>query len=333
MAASQSSTFGFLLLPGFTALAFAAAVEPLRLANYVAERELYHWVLLSKDGAPVRSSAGFAVSVDHGLEAAPDLRLVTVCGGLEGHRFDDRQIVAWLRRAASRGAVIGSLCLGSHLLARAGLLDGHACTTHWENMSAMAETYPAVMVKDQLFTVDRNRFTCAGGTAATDMMLYRIAADHGDKLAMQVAEEMLHDQVRKGTTPQQRTRAANTIERRELSIAIRIMQEHIEEPLDLSALSAQAGQSRRNIERLFKKYLAVSPARYYLDLRLRRARQLLWQTQMSVTEVAISSGFVSATHFSKCYRDRYGVSPRVDQSSRHQPFVLPKDESQATLPR
>lgn len=333
MSAERSSVFGFLLLPEFTAIAFTAAIEPLRLANYVSGRELYRWVLLSADGRPVRSSAGFSVGVDHALDDAPEMRIIAVCGGMGGHRYEDKATIAWLRKAASRGAVIGSLCLGSHLLARAGLLDGHSCTTHWENMTAMAELYPAITVKDALFTIDRNRFTCAGGTAATDMMLHRIGADHGDKLAMEVAEEMLHEQVRKGSTPQQRTRAANTVERRELALAIQVMQENIEEPLDLGALAARAGQSRRNIERLFKNYLSVSPARYYLDLRLRRSRQLLWQTTMSVTEVAISCGFVSATHFSKCYRDRYGVSPRSDQSSRHQPFMLPKDENQATLPR
>lgn len=311
----RPETIVFALVPGFTLLAFATVIETLRLANYVSGRDLYRWMLLSSDGAPVLSSAGIAQPVDGALGDATAPVTVVVCSGRDGHRLEDARLIAWLRRAASQGAAVGSVCTGSHILARAGLLDGYRCTIHWENLAGFSETFPAIEATGDLFTVDRNRFTCAGGTAGADMMLQWIARVHGDKLAIDVAEEMLHDTIRAGSDRQPRAKPAHSIERRELSAAIALMHENIEEPLDLHTLAQRLGQSRRNIERLFRSHLSVSPARYYLDMRLKRARQLLLQTTMSVMEVAISCGFVSATHFSKCYRDRYGVPPRRDQSS------------------
>lgn len=316
-----TETVGFLLVPNFSMIAFTASVEPLRLANHIAGRPLYRWVLLSRDGGVERASNGIGVVCDHDLETAPPLPTVILCSGVGGHWYDDRVVLAWLRRVAARGTHLGSLCTGSHILARAGLLDGYRCTIHWENLAGIAESFPDVEATGELFTIDRNRFTCAGGTSATDMMLHRIAAAHGERLAIEIAEQMLHDRIRPGNARQQDAVQPNPgLERTELQDAIRLMQENIEEPLDLVSLSAHLGQSRRNVERLFRKYLDCSPAKYYLGLRLKRARQLLSQTKMSVMEVSISCGFVSATHFSKCYRDHFGVPPRDDQQG-HRPRV------------
>jgi transcriptional regulator GlxA family with amidase domain len=250
------------------------------------------------------------------MDAAPSFPTVIVCSGVDGHWYDDRRVLSWLRRRAAEGVELGSLCTASHILARAGLLNGYRCTIHWENLAGFAETYPEINATGELFNIDRNRFTCAGGTAAMDMMLYRIASTHGEKLAVSIAEQLLHDKIRQGSVRQHVAIQPNPgIDREELAAAVKLMLENIEEPLDLLTLSAQLGQSRRNVERLFRKFMNCSPARYYLGLRLQRARQLLCQTKMSVMEVAISCGFVSATHFSKCYRDYFGVAPRNDQSS------------------
>ncbi|MFX8840760.1 AraC family transcriptional regulator, partial [Acinetobacter baumannii] len=90
--------------------------------------------------------------------------------------------------SAAQGIAFGALCTASHILARAGLLNGYRCTIHWENMAGFAETFPEIEATGELVTIDRNRFTCAGGTAATDMMLHLIAARHGEKLVMDIAE-------------------------------------------------------------------------------------------------------------------------------------------------
>ena len=296
-------------------IAFAAAIESLRLANHVSGKALYRWVLLSRHGGSERASNGIAVAVDHPLAKAPNLPTIIVCSGIDGHWYEDRTIFAWLRRIAARGATLGSVCTASHILARAGLLDGYRCTVHWENLAGFSETFPRLEATGELFTVDRNRFTCAGGMAAADMMLNRIAATHGDELAAQISEQMLHEKIRPGemrqhAAPQQ----PRAMDGDELQAAIRLMLENIEHPLDLVTLADRLGQSRRNIERLFRKRLDCSPARYYLGLRLIRARQLLSQTRKSVLEVALCCGFASATHFSQRYRYHFGVPPRSDQS-------------------
>jgi transcriptional regulator GlxA family with amidase domain len=309
-------TIGFLLIPQFSMIAFAAAVEPLRLANHESGRVLYRWVLVSSDGGAVTASNGIAIPADCTLTEAPSLSALVLCGGIDGHWYKDRAVLAWLRRQAKQGVAVGAVCTGSHVLARAGLLDGYRCTVHWENLASFAESFPDVEATGELFTVDRNRCTCAGGTAAADMMLHRIAAAHGDGLAARIGEQMLHDTIRPGALRQHVVlQPPRVSERQELQAAVELMRENIEKPRDLGQLAAELGQSRRNIERLFRKHMNCSPARYYLGLRLARARQLLSQTRMAVVEVALSCGFVSAAHFSKRYRSHFGVAPRADQAS------------------
>ena len=322
-------TVGFLLIPQFSMIAFAAAIEPLRLANHVSGKTLYRWMLLSRDGGSELASNGVPVAVDCALGKAPALPVVVVCSGIDGHWYEDRTVFAWLRRRAAQGATLGSVCTASHILARAGLLDGYRCTVHWENLAGFSETFPNLEATGELFTVDRNRFTCAGGTAATDMMLHRIAAVHGDALAAQIGEQMLHDKIRPGAMRQHAApQPPLAMEREELQAAVRTMLENIETPVDLLTLAHRLGQSRRNVERLFRKYLNCSPARYYLGLRLTRARQLLNQTHLSVLEVALCCGFTSATHFSQRYRDYFGLPPRGDQTG-HRRRALKAGEPQS----
>lgn len=320
--AAGPERFGFLLIPQFSMIAFAAAIEPLRLANHVSGETLYRWLLLSRDGGSERASNAIPVTVDHALADAPALATVIVCSGIDGHWYADGKVFGWLRRAAARGATLGSLCTASHILAAAGLLDGYRCTVHWENLAGFSESFPNLEATEELFTVDRNRFTCAGGFAAADLMLHRIAATHGVKLAEQIREQMLHDKIRPGAM-RQHAAPQLVLERAELQAAVRIMSENIETPLDLATIAHRLGQSRRNMERLFRKHLNGSPGRYYLELRLTRARQLLSQTRMSVLQVALCCGFASATHFSQRYRAYFGVPPRSDQARLGMTVVAP----------
>jgi transcriptional regulator GlxA family with amidase domain len=329
LASTAPETVGFLLIPQFSMIAFAAAIEPLRLANHVSGKILYRWVLLSRDGGDEHASNGIPVATDHAISKAPHVPTIIVCSGIDGHWYEDRAVFAWLRRMAAQGATLGSVCTGSHILARAGLLDGYRCTVHWENLAGFSETFPKLETTGELFTVDRNRFTCAGGIAATDMMLHRIAATHGGELAAQIGEQMLHDKIRPGAMRQHAApQPPLAVEREELQAAVRMMLENIETPVDLLTLAHRLGQSRRNVERLFRKYLNCSPARYYLGLRLTRARQLLNQTHLSVLEVALCCGFTSATHFSHRYRDYFGMPPRSDQTG-HRRRALKAGEPQS----
>ena len=305
---------GLVLIPSFSMIAFTAAVEALRLANRVSGRHLYDWRLYSVDGRPVRASSGIELHPDGDLEAARDLQIVIVCSGTDVQRFESKAALSWLRRMARKGADVGALCTGSHVLARAGLLDGYRCTIHWENLAGFIEEFPDIEVTNELFEIDRNRFTCSGGTAAIDLMLNLVARQHGHELAAGVADQILHERIRDQHDHQRMSLPARLgVRHPKLLAVIELMEENLEEPLSRTELARSAGLSTRQLERLFRKYLNRSPARYYLELRLDRARLLLLQTNMSIIDVALACGFVSASHFSKCYRDFFGRTPRKER--------------------
>lgn len=305
---------GFVLIPNFSMNAFTSAVEPLRLANRANGQDLYAWHIFSVDGAPVAASNGIVLRVEGDLEKANDVPVVVVCSGVDVHKFTHKGTLSWLRKMARKGAEVGSLCTGSNILARAGLLDGYRCTIHWENLASFIEDFPEIEVTPELFEIDRNRFTCAGGTAAIDMMLNVIARQHGHELAAGVADQYMHDRIRDQHDHQRMSLPARLgVRHPKLLSVIDVMEKNLEEPLNRIDLARDAGLSTRQLERLFRKYLNRSPARYYLELRLNKARLLLVQTNMSIIDVALACGFVSASHFSKCYRDFFGRTPRKER--------------------
>jgi len=323
MSHDPGGTFGFLMTPQFTLGALSSAIEPLRLANYLSGEKLYEWYLLSEDGKPVTSSADIAIAPAFAVDDARPLTTVFVCGGLGSNTYESKKVASWLRRLASRGTNIGALCAGSLTLARMGLLDGYRCSIHWEYLPGFSEDFPDVDVREEIYAIDRNRFTCAGGTASTDLMLAFIARQHGRELAAQVSEELVVERIR-GDEDSQRMalRLRLAVSQPKLLESIMVMAENVEAPLSQVELADEVGVSTRQLERLFQKYLSCTPSRYYLEMRLNRARALLQQTSMSVMNVALATGFVSASHFSKSYRLRFGHAPR--QEKRGVPDVPPQ---------
>ncbi|MET4804870.1 GlxA family transcriptional regulator [Limibacillus sp. MBR-115] len=306
--------FGFLLIEGFSILPFASAIEALRSANRHSGENLYSWTLLSPEGGLVTASSGVACRSDMPVRACDKLDAVIVCGGVDAHVFDNRQTLAWLRLLARQGAKMGAVSLGSYILARAGLLNGVRCTIHWENLAGFQEDYPQLNVTEELFEIDANRFTCSGGTAALDMMMSIIAKDHGRELATKIAENYIHERIRDQHDHQRMNlRTRLNISHPKLLNVIEMMQQNLEDPLPRSKLAAMSGLSTRQLERLFRKYLNRTPTRYYLELRLAKARSLLNQTSLSILDIAMASGFVSASHFSKCYREQFNRKPRDER--------------------
>jgi transcriptional regulator GlxA family with amidase domain len=305
----------FLLVPNFSMIAFTSAVEPLRLANRASGKELYRWHLFSPDGKPVAASNGITLAPEGSVEGVLNYHTVILCSGIDGHLYEDRNVFAVLRRIERQGADIGALCTGSHILARANMLNGYRCTIHWENLASFTENFPEVEATAELFEIDRNRFTCSGGTAALDMMLNMIGQQHGHELAAAVSEQFIHERIRDRHDHQRMALTARLgVRHPKLIQVIQSMEANLEEPLSRADLAQAAGLSSRQMERLFAKYLKKSPARYYVELRLNRARLLLLQTNMSVIDIALACGFVSASHFSKCYRDFFGKTPRRERA-------------------
>jgi transcriptional regulator GlxA family with amidase domain len=319
----------FFLIPEFTMVAFATALEPLRIANRMLGYEAYRWRLASVDGNPVLASNGVLCAVNTSLEeerrkmSGPDRpSMVIVCSGVNVEGYQNKTAFAWLREEYNRGVAIGGLCTGAHVLASAGLLSGKRCAIHWENLPGFQEAFPKANVFADLFEVDQNVYTCAGGTAALDMMLKLIGDDFDDGLVNRVCEQVLTDRVRSPTDRQRLPlRARLGVQNSKVLTIIELMEANLSEPLSLIEIADHVGLSRRQIERLFRQEMGRSPARYYLEIRLDRARHLLIQSGMPVVEVAVACGFVSASHFSKCYRELYARSPQQERADRKQLLV------------
>ncbi|HEU0221247.1 MAG TPA: GlxA family transcriptional regulator [Paracoccaceae bacterium] len=302
--------FIFLVLENATLLSFACAIEPLRLANRISGKVLYTWMVAAEDRGGVNFSNGLRVTPDMGLEELDKDDTVLVCGGVQVNSSSTKTILNWLRREARRGVTIGGVCTGSHTLAKAGLLDGRKCTIHWENRDSFVEAFPEVMLTGQIYVIEGNRCSSAGGSASADMMLKIIADHHGTDLAAQVADQMIYTTIRTDTDEQRLSIPTRIgVRHPKLAAVIRLMEEKIEEPESPSELAASVGMSTRQLERLFRRYLDRSPKRYYMELRLQKARHLLLQTEMSVINVALACGFTSPSHFSKCYRTYFQTTP------------------------
>lgn len=300
----------FVLLPKFTMLAFSSAIEPLRMANQLTQQVLFRWQVLSDDGGPVACSNGVPVMVNGAWPDAKPAGIVLVCSGVEPEGKASVALGDWLRSLWRRGRVVGGLCTGAYALAQAGILKGHRFTMHWDNIDAFAENHADLCPARQVFCIDDRVMTCAGGVAAADLMLKLINDRFGPALGQEVMNMCLLTQ-RRSEDDQQTTSLAARLGTRhdKLLQAAAYLEAHIEEEFDLDACAAHLALSRRQIERLFSRYLNITPVRYMNDLRLARGRSLLAETDMKVTEVAVACGYASTSHFSKSFRKKYGTSP------------------------
>jgi len=314
---SKPRKFVFVLLENFTMLCFSCALESLRIANRMSGRTLYEWELIGEGGDEVTCSAGTSFRVNRDLEELARDDTILLCGGIDVQHATTKRVVAWLRREARRGPIVGGLCTAGYTLAKAGLLDGKKATIHWENQDSFAEEFEEVELTKSVFVVDGNRVTTAGGTASIDLMLKLIADDHGEDLANAVADQLIYSSIRTDQDTQRLSIPTRIgVRHPKLSLVIQQMEQNIEEPISPSILAKDVGMSTRQLERLFRRYLNRSPKRYYMELRLQKARNLLMQTDMSVINVALACGFASPSHFSKCYRAHYNTTPYRERGAQ-----------------
>ena len=312
--------FVFLLLDRFTMLAFASAIEPLRIANRVIGQPAYSWRLAGENGVEAVCSNGAAFKLDMGLEEIGRDDTLLVVGGIDVQRASNRAVLNWLRREARRGVTIGGLCTGSYALAKAGLLEGKKATIHWENQDGFLEEFENINLTKSVFVMDGNRWSCAGGTSSLDLMLKVIAADQGEEIANTVADQLIYSTPRTDQDSQRLSIPTRIgVRHPKLSQVIQMMEANIEDPMSPADLAEDVGMSTRQLERLFRRYLNRSPKRYYMELRLQKARNLLMQTDMSVINVALACGFASPSHFSKCYRSHYNTTPYRERGTQGSP--------------
>ncbi|WP_380052428.1 GlxA family transcriptional regulator [Falsihalocynthiibacter sp. SS001] len=302
--------FAFVLLDNFTMMCFSSAVEALRIANRMSRLPLYEWKLLSEDGNSVTSSALVEFNVDSDLVELNHDDTIMLCGGVKIRDATTQKLLNWIRREGRRGVTLGGLCTSAHVLAKAGLLDGKRAAIHWENHDSFEEDFPNVTLSNSVFVIDGKVITTAGGTSSIDLMLKLIAEDHGEELASAVADQLVYTSIRtERDSPRLSVPSRFGVRHHKLSEVIQTMESNLEDPISPATLAQNVGLSTRQLERLFRRYLNRSPKRFYMEIRLQKARNLLMQTDMSVINVALACGFSSASHFSKCYRAQYSTTP------------------------
>ncbi|GLS19559.1 AraC family transcriptional regulator [Labrys miyagiensis] len=306
----QAEIFAFLLVPGFSMMSLASAIEPLRSLNRLARKQAYGWRLCGLEAGEVLASNSLPFAVVDHAEALADAAYVFVCGGLRIDEAEERRYLSILRQAARRGLAIGAISTGPYLLARAGLLNGYRCTIHWENRSAFQEDFPDLDCTNKLYEIDQRRMTCSGGTAAMDMMLHLIANRHGADLARGVANQFHHERIRDQREDQRGGRLENlAFLPDKVRQTITLMQRQIENPVTLPGIARKVGVSPRQLERLFLQHTRMTPLRYYMQIRVERARELLLYSDRSVIDIAVTTGFTSTSHFATWYRRVYGSRP------------------------
>ena len=308
------SKFAFLTLPRYSMIALSSAVEPLRMANLLTRQTVYEWSIVSLDGEPTPASNGLQLSPTLALDKAGTVDILFVCGGVDVQQAVSPKVLAALKRLAERRVPLGALCTGGYALAKAGLLDKYRATIHWENLSALREEFPRIDLSDQLFSIDRDRFTCSGGVAPLDLMLHLVESKLGASVSQLISEQFIVDRVRNDRDRQYvPLRAQIGVSHESLIKVAQLMEQNIEKPLSLDEIASATGLSRRQIERLFKRHLNCVPKRYYLQMRLRRARELLLQTSMPIIDITTACGFQSPPHFSRCYRAQFGCPPSAER--------------------
>ena len=315
--ATTKSRFVFLTLSNYSMIALVNAVEPLRMANRVFGQTAYEWVIATLEGDTATASNGLSMTPTVALAQIGPADLLFVCGGIDVRDAISPKLLTGLRRLSEQRMPLGALCTGGYALAQAGLLDRYRATIHWENLSALREQFPRVLISDQLFTIDRNRYTCSGGVAPLELMLHMIDSKLGSKIARLVSEQFIVDRIRDDNDRQYvPLRAQVGVAHKSLISVAELMEANIETPLSLEAIARQSGISRRQIERLFRQHVNCVPKRYYLEMRLKRARELLLQTAMPIMAISTACGFQSPPHFSKCYRSLFGHPPIAERQTR-----------------
>lgn len=312
--------FTLLLVEDFTHLAFSCAIEPLRIANLLHGSPLYRWRLASENGREATCSNGTRTLVDCGLDPVPSGDTLLILSGINVERRVSPRLRSYIRRERARGTRIGALCSGAHILARAGLLEGRRATIHWQFHDGFEELFPEVRLVRSVYVPDSKYPTASGGTATADLMLHLIGREHGADLAVAVADQMLYNTARNADAAQRYSlQSRHGLRNSHVADAVRLMTDRMEEPMSPSEIATELGISTRQLERLFGRYMNCSPKKYATDLRLERARNLLLQTEMSVTEIAHACGFGSTGHFSRVYRSRFGIPPTRQRAAGERP--------------
>ena len=307
--------FAFVLIPRFTMLSLSCALDGLRSANVDCQPGSYSWELVSAEPGPVISSSEVPLAVAS-LSDAKNPDVVVICGGERSHDYSNANLTRWLHGQTKRNIPIGSLSDGAFVAAQAGLFNGHRSTIHWKCLDAYRERFPNLDIHSSLMEIDRKRFSCAGGTPCLDLMLHFILQDLGSEAVAKIANNYFHDTIRDEHQTQHLASAFRYARSSQpLTQAMLMMENNLEHPMKIVEIADALKISHRQLDRLFQRFLQVSPAQHFRTLRLARAAGLLSQTGLNISEIAFGCGFQSSSHLGRHFKGQYGVSPGIYRKS------------------
>ena len=299
----------FCLCPGVPLFCIAAALDVLRHANRFSEREFYQWVFLCENDQPVQDGNGLWLYPGQDIADADIPDLAFIVAGFDASQIEQPQLCAWLARQAQAGQKIGGISNGAFLLAANGLLNHYSATTHWEDFESFCVLFPEVHARYQRFVIDRNRLTCAGGSATLDMFIELVRQDLGNEVALKISRQMLlqEQSVVLPGSPNRRMlgqHCSPVVQR-----ALTMIEAGVGQSITVSELATRIGISRRELLRLFRSELNNTPSSILSQRRLDRARSLILNTGLPMTTIADSVGFSSQSHLTSSYRKQFGITP------------------------
>jgi transcriptional regulator GlxA family with amidase domain len=299
-----------LVFSGSSLMCVASAIDPLRAANRIAGRPVFDWTLLSTDGAPPVTTCGLPIAVSGRLDPAAKLDALIAIGGFGTRRETAPALVSGFRRAARSARAVGGVEAGGWLLGHAGLLEGRAATTHWEDLEDFAARFPGSDVRPDRYVIDGPVFTTGGASPTFDLMLHLIRARHGMAVALDVASVFIYDQARAATDAQPLVSLGRLdgYDPR-LAQAVRLMEAHVDRPLTVAAIAHRCGVTARTLESIFRRAIGETPGAYYLRLRLNAARRLVLDTRLAMVDIAARTGFSGSAAFSRAFSRQFGQPP------------------------
>lgn len=299
----------FCLYPGFSLFSVASALDVLRHANRFCAREHYRWKFLCERRSLVADANGISLPASSDLDQAPAADIAVVIAGFDASQIPQPRISAWLVRQARAGSRIGGISNGAFVLAAAGLLNDYSATTHWEDFESFCLLYPEVRARYQRFVIDRNRISCAGGSATLDLFIELARQDLGNEIALKISRQMLLQEqsvVMPGSTNQ---RTSNRFHSPPVQRALRLIEAGVGQSLTVNELANRIGISRRELLRLFRKELNTTPSRVLAQRRLDRSRSLILNTGLPMATIADAVGFSSQSHLTASYHAEFGITP------------------------
>ena len=307
--ATMPKTLAFCLCPGFSLYSVASALDVLRHANRFSAGETYRWLFLCEQGASVADGNGIELAAQSDYDAEIHADMAFMVAGFDASRIPQPRMLSWIAGLARAGRPVGGISNGAFLLAEADLLNQYAATTHWEDFESFCLMYPEVRARYQRFVIDRNRISCAGGSATLDLFIELARQDLGNEIALRISRQMLLQEqsvIMPASSARLRpaTRYSPPVKR-----ALGLIEAGVGQTITVQDLSSRIGISRRELLRLFRKDMNKTPSRILAERRLDRARSLVLNTSLPMTTIAESVGFSSQSHLTSSYRREFGITP------------------------